>query len=167
MWSARVSSRNCVTAIRVPISYYRLRSGCQRGKPAQPYQTNALHGKQESGTADCIGAEGSGCRLTDREGAAHQMCSPFFVISNNIRRSHRGISDGDTEEIWFKCGVFNRPDVCIFIDPCLSSLEHSAGHVRIPEDEFVGLLCVSLRRRQIDGIMPSLCQQNITARSDV
>ena len=38
-------------------------------------------------------------------------------------------------EIRFKkYGISNQPNVCIFDDPCLSSLEHSAGHVRIPED---------------------------------
>ena len=57
---------------------HRLRSGCQRGKPAQPYQADALHREQKSGKAERTGAEGSGCRLTDTEkGAAHQMCSPF------------------------------------------------------------------------------------------
>ena len=66
-----------------PLSWFqyrghRLRSGCQRGKPAQPYQADALHRKQKSGKAERTGAEGSGCRLTDTEkGAAHQMCSPF------------------------------------------------------------------------------------------
>ena len=33
-----------------------------------------------------------------------------------------------------KYGISNRPDVYIFDDPCLSKFEHSAGHVRIPED---------------------------------
>ena len=59
----------------------------------------------------------------------------FALISNIIRRPHRGISDGNADgNSVQKYGISNQPNVCIFDDPCLSSLEHSAGHVRIPED---------------------------------
>ena len=69
-------------------------------------------------------------------------------------------------EIRFKkCGISNQPDVSIFDDPCLSSLEHSAGHVRIPEDNLWDFVCPLLASDNRWHKCHLYVEQNITARS--
>ena len=43
-----------------------------------------------------------------------------------------------------KCGISNRPNVCIRDDPCLSKFGALRGSCPHPGRQFVGLLCVSL-----------------------
>ncbi len=43
-----------------------------------------------------------------------------------------------------KCGISNRPNVCIRDDPCLSKFGTLRGSCPHPGRQFVGLLCVSL-----------------------